>query len=85
MAYREPSGPPRRVSSAVAMSSKLETLRNLDALAVSILLAIGGLAVAAGYAALHFGCFCSPWEFAAWLFVCTAFLVVGLQTQTAPQ
>ncbi len=59
--------------------------RGLDALSVLILLALAALALGAGYAALHFGWFGSPWQFAAWLFVCLAFLVVGLQTQPAPQ
>jgi type IV secretory pathway TraG/TraD family ATPase VirD4 len=67
------------------MSSKLEAIRKLDAFGLLLLLAFGALAVAAGYAALHFGWFRSPWHLAAWLVVCVAFLVVGLPSQTAPQ
>ena len=49
--------------------------RRFDALGLLLWLALGGLAVAAGYAALHFGWFSSPWELAAWLVVCIAFFV----------
>jgi type IV secretion system protein VirD4 len=67
------------------MSSKLEATKNLDAFGLFLLSVLGALAVAAGYSALHFGWFGSPWEFAAWLFVCGGVLVVGLPNQNAPQ
>jgi hypothetical protein len=67
------------------MSSKLDAVRKFDALGLLFLVAFAALAGAAGYAALHFGWFSSPWHLAVWLVVCVAFLVVGLPGQTAPQ
>lgn len=61
--------------------------RGLDATGLVLLAALALLAIAAGFAALHFGWFSSSWEFAAWLVVCAAFLVVGLPSHvtTAPK
>jgi type IV secretion system protein VirD4 len=67
------------------MFAKLQAIRRLDGFGLLLLLIAAALAVAAGYAALHFGWFSSPWHLAIWLLVCAAFLVVGLPSQTAPQ
>lgn len=67
------------------MSSKLEAIKQLDTVGIAIALVLGGLALASGYAALHFGWFRSPWELAVWLVVCVAFLVIGLPSQSGTQ
>src|SRR5271170_6327978 len=67
------------------MFAKLAAIKSIDTVGLLLWLALGGLAVAAGYAALHFGWFRSPWELAGWLVVCISFLVIGLPSQSPPQ
>ncbi len=66
-------------------ADKIGKRRGLDVVGVLLFGVLGLGAVAAGCAALHFGWFSSPWELAAWLIVCTAFLVVGLPRQGGTQ
>ena len=58
--------------------------RRFDAIGAGLLAAIAALAAVAGWAALHFGWFRSPWELAGVVVVCAAFLAFGLPTQSAP-
>jgi hypothetical protein len=53
-------------------------IRRFDKLVVVLVAVPAALAVAAIYAALHFGWFSSPWQLAAWLVICVAFVVVGV-------
>jgi type IV secretion system protein VirD4 len=59
--------------------------RRFDAIGAGLLAAIAVLAAVAGWAALHFGWFRSPWELAGLVVVCAAFLAVGLPSQTAQE
>lgn len=53
----------------------------IDRLGFVLAAFLAALALAGAYAALHFGWFSSPWEFAGWLVVCVAFLAAGLGAQ----
>ncbi len=57
-------------------------IRGIDKIGLGLVSVLAGLALAGAYAALHFGWFRSPWEMAAWLGVCFAFLAVGLGVQS---
>jgi hypothetical protein len=59
------------------MSPKRQRKRRLDAFGLLLVLALGAVAVAGAYAALHFGWFSSPWHFAAWVVVIVAALVLA--------
>ena len=52
--------------------------KRVDTLVVLLVAILAALAMAAVYAALHFGWFGSPSQLAVWLLVCVAFLVVGV-------
>jgi fatty acid desaturase len=56
-------------------------MRKIDKLGMALVAVLAALACGAGYAALHFGWFRSPWELAAWLVVGVAFLAAGLGVQ----
>src|ERR1700733_4095004 len=60
-------------------------IKTLDLFCVCALVVLSALAVGAGWAALHFGWFGSPWELVAWLVCVVAFVAVGLPTQTEQQ
>ena len=53
-------------------------VRKIDKLGAALLAALAALALGAGFAALHFGWFRSPWELAGWLVVGLAFVAAGL-------
>ncbi len=67
------------------MFAKLAAIKKLDWVGIQLYALLGGVAVGAVYAALHFGWFRSPWELAAFLVVCVCFLAIGLPKRTAPQ
>ena len=67
------------------MFAKLAAIKKLDWVGIQLYALLGGVAVGAVYAALHFGWFRNPWELAVFLVVCVCFLAIGLPTQTAPQ
>lgn len=56
-------------------------MKKIDKLGLTLVAVLAALALGAGYAALHFGWFRSPWELAGWLVVGFAFLAVGLGVQ----
>jgi hypothetical protein len=56
-------------------------VKRIDKLGLTLVGALAALALGAGYAALHFGWFSSPWELAGWLVVGFAFLAAGLGVQ----
>jgi membrane protein implicated in regulation of membrane protease activity len=53
-------------------------MKRIDPLVVLLVAILAAFAIAASYAALHFGWFGSPWQFAMWLLISLAFLVVGV-------
>ncbi len=53
-------------------------MKRIDTLVVLLVAALAALATGAVYAALYFGWFGSPWQLAAWLLVCVAFLAAGI-------
>jgi hypothetical protein len=56
-------------------------MKKIDRLGLALAAVLAALALGAGYAALHFGWFGSPWELAGWLVVGFAFLAAGLGVQ----
>jgi hypothetical protein len=56
-------------------------MKKIDKLGLILVAVLAALACGAGYAALHFGWFRSPWELAGWLVVGFAFLAAGLGVQ----
>lgn len=58
--------------------SLLEAVKKVDTFVVLLVAVLAALATGAVYAALHFGWFGSPWQFAVWLLVCVAFLAAGV-------
>lgn len=62
-------------------------MKKIDKLGLTLAAVLAALACGAGYAALHFGWFNSPWELAAWLVVGLAFIAAGLgiQANLAPR
>ena len=52
--------------------------KRVDRLVLLLVAVLAALAIAAVYAALHFGWFGSLSELAVWLLVCVAFLIVGV-------
>jgi hypothetical protein len=61
----------------MARRSLLGAIKGVDTLVVLLVTVLAGLGVGAVYAALHFGWFGSPWQLAAWLIVCVAFVAAG--------
>ena len=53
----------------------------IDKLGMALLAILAALAIAAAYAALHFGWFQTPWQLAGWLAVGLAFVLAGLGVQ----
>jgi beta-lactamase regulating signal transducer with metallopeptidase domain len=58
--------------------SLFEAIKRVDTLVVLLVAILAGCAIGAVYAALYFGWFGSPWQFALWLLVCVAFLAAGV-------
>jgi fatty acid desaturase len=56
----------------------LEAIKKVDTLVVLLVAVFAALATGAVYAALQFGWFGSPWQLAAWLLVCLAFVAAGI-------
>ena len=56
-------------------------MKKIDRLGLILVAVLAALALGAGYAALRFGWFRSPWELAGWLVVGFAFLAAGLGVQ----
>jgi len=56
-------------------------IKKIDMLGVTLAAVLAALALGAGFAALHFGWFGSPWELAGWLVVGFAFVAAGLGVQ----
>jgi hypothetical protein len=56
-------------------------VKKIDKLGLALVAVLAVLALGAGFAALHFGWFRSPWELAGWLVVGFAFLAAGLGVQ----
>jgi len=56
-------------------------MKKIDRLGLTLAAVLLALVCAAGYAALQFGWFRSPWELAGWLVVGIAFLAAGLGVQ----
>ena len=56
-------------------------VKKIDKLGLTLVAALAALACGAGYAALYFGWFRSPWELVGWLVVGFAFLAAGLGVQ----
>jgi hypothetical protein len=63
------------------MPRLFEAMKRIDAIGLGLVAVLAALALGAGYAALHFGWFRSPWELAGWLVVGIAFLAAGLGVQ----
>lgn len=53
-------------------------VKKIDRLGLTLVAVLAAIALGAGYAALYFGWFRSPWELAAWLVVGLAFVAAGL-------
>jgi hypothetical protein len=58
--------------------SLLEVTKRVDTLVVLLVAVLTVFGTGAVYAALHFEWFGSPWQLAAWLLVCVAFLAAGV-------
>jgi hypothetical protein len=56
-------------------------IKKIDTLGLTLAAVLMVLALGAGFAALHFGWFSSPWELAGWLVVGFAFVAAGLGVQ----
>jgi hypothetical protein len=70
-------------SFAVPDAPKSETTRRPDITGLLLLAGLAVLAVGVGAALLEFEIF-TPWKFGLFLFVCLAFVVVGLPTHGVP-
>ena len=60
------------------MPRLFEAMKRIDAIGLCLASVLAALALGAGYAALYFGWFRSPWELAGWLVVGLAFVAAGL-------
>ena len=60
------------------MPRLFEAMKRIDAIGLCLASVLAALALGAGFAALHFNWFSSPWELAGWLVVGFAFLAAGL-------
>jgi hypothetical protein len=59
-------------------------INKIDTVGLTLAAVLAAVALGAGFAALHFGWFRSPWELAAWLMVGFAFVIAGLGLQGHP-
>jgi NhaP-type Na+/H+ or K+/H+ antiporter len=59
------------------MTRLRQAIKRIDTLVVLLVAVLAALATGVVYAALYFGWFGSPWQMAAWLLACAAFVVAG--------